>query len=432
MLDRLPELVEIYGTMTDDSEPNEVFGNYEFRQRLAAGGMAEVFLGRRTGPAGFQKDIVIKRIRPHLGDQEAFVEMFLEEAKLAAQLSHPNIVQIHDLGRIDDAWFIAMEHIDGRDLAEVIKRSAEKGIPFPIEYALRISSSVCEALTYAYEKMDCFGHKLLVVHRDISPDNIMLSWSGAAKLLDFGIAKARDKAQEKHGSEVAGKVAYMSPEQVRGQKLDQRTDIFSLGVVLYEMITGLNLYSGGSEMDLMIKIANGKVHPPSYFRGDVPIEVEQLVMRALEKDPEKRFQTAAEMQQTLDAFFSGHAFNPSSRHIKGFMMQLFGEQKAPTSHKQGQPTPKDQAPTMTVAEKTETRAAPAVAKSGRERSVFDILAEDDDEPTVLDDENTATSMSLVLDLNDLDMQRLHRVAEKVGVKASEIAADILHSYLKYH
>src|SRR5690606_24924839 len=202
------------------------------------GGMAEIFLARQEGLEGFEKTICIKRIRPHLSSQANFVRMFLNEAKLAAQLNHPNIVQIYDLGRINDSYFIAMEYISGRDMSRIVPKAERAGIPFPMIYALRIASSVCEGLYYAHTKSDAFGNSLNVVHRDVTPENMLVSWDGTVKIVDFGIAKANTQIEQTRAGEIKGKLSYMSPEQAMGKQLDARSDIFSLGAVLYEWVTG--------------------------------------------------------------------------------------------------------------------------------------------------------------------------------------------------
>src|SRR5688572_5783532 len=206
------------------------FGKYTLLERIAVGGMAEIFLARQAGLEGFEKTIVIKRIRPHLSNQTSFVKMFLNEAKLAAQLSHPNIVQIYDLGKIGESYFIAMEYIFGRDMRRIIPKADGMGIPFPMVYALKIASSACEGLYHAHQKHDLYGNPLNIVHRDVTPENIMVSFDGTVKVLDFGIAKAANSVESGPG-EIKGKLSYMSPEQCQGLVLDQRSDLFSLGTV---------------------------------------------------------------------------------------------------------------------------------------------------------------------------------------------------------
>ncbi|MBX7101274.1 MAG: serine/threonine protein kinase [Myxococcaceae bacterium] len=302
------------------------FGKYTLIDRIAVGGMAEIFLARQAGLEGFEKTIVIKRIRPHLSKQASFVKMFLNEAKLAAQLNHPNIVQIYDLGKIGESYFIAMEYIFGRDMRRIIPKADSMGIPFPMVYALKIASSVCEGLYYAHQKVDLYGSPLNIVHRDVTPENIFVSFDGTVKVLDFGIAKAANQIEQTRAGEIKGKLSYMSPEQCMGKVLDQRSDIFSLGVVLYEWLTGFKLFTGDSEVAILKSITEGKIYAPSYFKADIPEAVESILMRALEKDREKRYQSAWEMQYDLDQFLSQYEFTPSNIHLSNFLKQLFNDE----------------------------------------------------------------------------------------------------------
>src|SRR5689334_8182065 len=217
--------------LTDvDFEPGQTFGKYTLISRLAVGGMAEIFLARQAGVEGFEKTIAVKKIRPHLSGDENFVRMFLNEAKLASQLSHPNIVQIYDLGKINESFFIAMEYVSGRDMSRVIPKCRSQNIPFTMEYALKIASNTLEALYFAHNKADQGGHPLHVVHRDVTPENILVGFSGSVKIADFGIAKATmrigDGRPETRVGEIKGKLSYMSPEQCMGKDIDHRSDIF--------------------------------------------------------------------------------------------------------------------------------------------------------------------------------------------------------------
>src|SRR4051812_27036811 len=299
------------------------FGKYTLIDRIAVGGMAEIFLARQAGLEGYEKTIVIKRIRPHLSKQSSFVKMFLNEAKLAAQLNHPNIVQIYDLGKIGESYFIAMEYIFGRDMRRIIPKADSLGIPFPMVYALKIASSVCEGLYYAHQKVDLYGNPLNIVHRDVTPENIFVSFDGTVKVLDFGIAKAANQIEQTRAGEIKGKLSYMSPEQCMGKVLDCRSDIFSLGVVLYEWLTGFKLFTGDSEVAVLKSITEGKIYAPSYFKADIPEAVENILMKALEKDREKRYQTAWDLQYDLDQFLSQYEFTPSNIHLANFLKQLF-------------------------------------------------------------------------------------------------------------
>src|SRR5262245_667565 len=302
------------------------FGKYTLIDRIAVGGMAEIFLARQAGLEGFEKTIVIKRIRPHLSKQASFVKMFLNEAKLAAQLNHPNIVQIYDLGKIGESYFIAMEYIFGRDMRRIIPKADSLGIPFPMVYALKIASSVCEGLYYAHQKVDLYGNPLNIVHRDVTPENIFVSFDGTVKVLDFGIAKAANQIEQTRAGEIKGKLSYMSPEQCMGKALDNRSDLFSLGAVLYEWLTGFKLFTGDSEVAILKSITEGKIYAPSYYKADIPEGVEAILMKALEKDREKRYQTAWEMQYDLDQFLSQYEFTPSNIHLSNFLKQLFSDE----------------------------------------------------------------------------------------------------------
>ena len=300
------------------------FGQYKLIERLAVGGMAEVFLAHQPGPDGFEKPVVIKRIRPHLSKQPAFVRMFLNEARLAAQLNHPNIVQIHDLGKVGESYYIGMEYLFGRDTRRVVPKAEALGISFPMVYALKIASSVCEGLYYAHQKVDLYGSPLNIVHRDVTPENIFVCFDGTVKVLDFGIAKAANRAEQTtRAGELRGKLSYLSPEQCLGKPVDHRSDLFSLGAVLYEWLTGFKLFTGESDVAVMRSIVDGKVYAPSYFRADIPEPVEAILMKALERDRDKRYPTAWHFQQDLDRFLNAYDFTPTNLHLSNFLKQVF-------------------------------------------------------------------------------------------------------------
>jgi len=328
--------------MMKDQEGDEVtlaqkFGKYHLLKRIAVGGMAEIFIARREGMGGFQKTIVIKRIRPHLSEQSAFVNMFLNEAKLAAELNHSNIAQIFDLGRVDRSYFIAMEWVNGRDMRAIVPKAEKQGIPFPLEYSLKIAREACEGLYYAHRKADEQNEPLHIVHRDVTPENIMVSFDGEVKLLDFGIAKAENLVSETRAGEIKGKLGYLSPEQITGKVIDHRSDLFSLGTVLYEWITGHKLFSGRSDVDVIKSVVDGKIYPPSYFAEDVPQTVEDILMRALQRNREQRYQSAWEMQYDIDQFLSGHEFSPSNIHLSNFLKQIYADELAEQREDNGLP-----------------------------------------------------------------------------------------------
>src|SRR5688572_513451 len=226
-------------------------GPYTLLRRLAVGGMAEIFLARRDGPAGFSKVVALKRILPHLSTLPEFVSMFLDEARLAARLTHPHVVQIYDFGEVEGTYFISMEYVPGEDLLAAIKRARELERPVPPIVACSILSAVCDGLHYAHELRDEYGKALGIVHRDVTPSNVLISFDGVVKLADFGIAKAEHRSTHTAVGALKGKYAYMSPEQAKGEKLDRRSDLFSLGVAAHELLTGRRLFARDSELAVL-------------------------------------------------------------------------------------------------------------------------------------------------------------------------------------
>jgi serine/threonine protein kinase len=226
----------------------QTFGNYQLVKKLATGGMAEVWLAKQTGIEGFNRHVVVKRILPHLAEDPEFVHMFLNEAKIASRFNHPNIAQIYDLGEHGEQYFIAMEFIHGEDLGRVMRRAWSTGQWIARHISLRIVADSCQGLYYAHTRLDERGQPLRVVHRDISPQNILISFDGAVKVVDFGIAKASDQVSNTKSGAIKGKFAYMAPEQAAGKPLDARSDIFALGLVLYELITGVRPLKRDSEL----------------------------------------------------------------------------------------------------------------------------------------------------------------------------------------
>jgi TonB family protein len=291
-------------------QPGERFGQYTLLERIAVGGMAEVWKARMRGVEGFQKTVAIKRILPHMTDNAEFVGMFIDEAKLAAQLTHPNIVHIYDLGKLGRDYYIAMEYVDGRDLRSLLNAGRRKGMPLPLGLSLLIAARVASALDYAHRKRDFEDQELGLVHRDVSPQNVLLTGDGDVKLCDFGIAKAVSKASQTQMGALKGKLQYMSPEQAWGRPVDSRSDLFSLGSVLFEMVTGERLFTGESEISVLESVRQGHTRRPSQVDPTVPREVDEIVARALGIDPKDRFQSAGEMKQRLEAALS--ALSPAT------------------------------------------------------------------------------------------------------------------------
>ena len=303
------------------------FGNYELLEPIATGGMAEVYRARMRGMEGFEKIVAIKRILPHLSDNTEFVSMFVDEAKLAAQLQHPNIIHIYDLGRIERSYYIAMEYVDGRDLRSLLRLLDEKGTRLPLGLAILIGARLAAALDYAHRKRDLQGEALALVHRDISPQNILISFDGEIKLCDFGIAKAASKASHTRAGALKGKLQYMSPEQAWGKDIDHRSDIFSLGLVIYEMVTGRKAFAGDSELSVLEQVREPHITMPRDIDPAIPPQVERAVMRALRDDRDERYQTAAEFAGDLEGFLHAIRPSPSTVELGSFLAEATGRER---------------------------------------------------------------------------------------------------------
>ncbi len=288
-------------------------GKYKLVKLIASGGMAEVYLARQAGAAGFEKLVCLKRILPHLARDKQFVEMFLNEARLAARLDHPNIVSIFDLGEANGNYFIAMEFIDGPSLRAIHKLAAEREESLPIPEICKIVSMAAGGLQYAHDLADNDGKPLGLVHRDISPDNVLVHRNGSAKVVDFGIAKAANSSSQTRTGTLKGKVAYMPPEQLRGEQLDRRTDVFALGVCLYELLAGKRPWEGTSEVALIGKIMTEDPQPLGELRPDAPPKLLHIVNKALQKEKSARYQSCAELQADLEALLvsMGQSITPA-------------------------------------------------------------------------------------------------------------------------
>jgi serine/threonine protein kinase len=298
------------------------FGKYTLFERIGRGGMAEVYKGRISGPAGFERVFVVKRILPHLSDDATFIKMFVDEAKLSARLAHPNIVQIFELGAVDGEYFISMEYVRGRDLADTMRAIWKTMGPPRPEMVAYIGREACRALSYAHGLTDESGRPLGMIHRDVSPSNIMLSYEGAVKLLDFGIAKALGEAPEitKSGT-MKGKYAYMAPEQTEGDDVDHRIDVFSCGIVLHEVLTGRRLFKGQNDVLTIERVRRCEVPPPSLQNPMVPRELDAIILKALARDRNQRWATAADMADALDDVVHAARFQPT--HLAQLVYDLF-------------------------------------------------------------------------------------------------------------
>jgi serine/threonine-protein kinase len=273
------------------------FGSYLLLDRIAVGGMAEVFLAIRPGEADTRL-YALKRILPTLSEDEELLAMFLDEARLGVHLDHPALQPVHELGRHGDAWFIALEYVAGRDLGAALRRAREGGRPLPVPLAAWIAHEVARALDHAHRRRDADGRPLGIVHRDVAPSNVLLGFDGSVRLIDFGIAQAGHRSR-RDDAVLRGKLAYLSPEVARGAPADRRADVFALGIVLHEMLTGERLFRARSELATLDRIASADVRPPSERNPAVPAGLDAIVLRALSRDPAGRQPWASDVAREL-------------------------------------------------------------------------------------------------------------------------------------
>ena len=327
--------------MTAEIVEGTKVGRYSLLTRLASGGMANVWLARVDGVGGFQKTVVVKTILPHLAGDPDFVRMFIDEALVASRIQHPNVVNIFDLGESGGSHFIAMEYIPGRTLRHLqreLKRTRRVPPPWLL---LRVMASACDALHYAHSMVDDDGAPMHIVHRDVSPENIMVSFTGDTKVLDFGIAKASNAVSKTQAGVLKGKHAYMAPEQIEGamdgMSPDPRMDVYSAGVVLYELISGRRPFRAPNEIALLRLILDTEAAPPHTFCAWVPEPLSDLVMKAMARDPDKRFQSAMDLRDAIESYFQSTGSFPTRGHVANYLHGLFGDvaMEPPVSH----PTP---------------------------------------------------------------------------------------------
>ncbi len=315
------------GPATDPQRPEATrLGSYEILRKLARGGMAELFLARTVGPEGFQKLVVLKKILPHYAANPRFVRLFLDEARLAATLDHPHIAHVYDLGMVDGNYFFAMEYVHGQDVRATLRRTARLQAQFPIDHAVFIVHAVAAALHYAHERRRPDGALLGIVHRDVSPANLLVSYDGAIKLVDFGVAKAATSSVKTRTGTLKGKIAYMSPEQAKGSPIDRRSDVFALGIVLWEMVATQRLFKGDNDLATIQLIINSTPPPLRQLRPECPAELEHIVERALANDPAARYQTAEELQLALEEFAREHRLKQSAIALRAHMQELFADE----------------------------------------------------------------------------------------------------------
>jgi serine/threonine protein kinase len=285
--------------------------------------MAEVFKAKAFGVEGFERLLAVKRILPNIAEDEEFIAMFIDEAKISVQLQHANIAQIFDLGKVDDSFFIALEYVNGKDLRAIFDRTRQRGEVMPISQSAYVVMQVCEGLDYAHNKRDGQGRELHLIHRDISPQNVLIGYEGEIKLIDFGIAKAAGKASKTQAGILKGKFGYMSPEQVRGLPIDRRSDVFAVGIVLYELLTSERLFVGESDFSTLEKVRNVEILPPSSYNRKIPPELERIALKALAKDPEDRYQSAIDLHDDLQAFLYSVGEIYSRKDLAAWMKKNF-------------------------------------------------------------------------------------------------------------
>lgn len=303
----------------------ERFGKYLVVGDIAVGGMAEVFLGVHRGPEGFQKAVVIKRVLPAYSGNPSFVQMFVDEARIAARLEHPNIVRTYEFGEVNGQYFTAMEYLPGEDLAKALDKLAFSQQQMPLHLATGIVANVCAGLHFAHQLTDTSGRPLNLIHRDINPANVIVTYTGEVKIIDFGVAKTN--TSETQTGTIKGKVAYMSPEQLLGRGVDQRSDLFSLGVVLWELLTGRPLFLRDNEAATLYAIMNEPLRAPSRYRPDVPRELDEIVMRALARTPADRYDSAEELAMDLERFLATQP-KYDARAAAKLLEELFGSTRA--------------------------------------------------------------------------------------------------------
>ena len=299
------------------------FGKYLLLERINVGGMAEVFMAKAFGDEGFQRLLAIKKILPTMVEDEEFITMFLDEARISVQLNHPNIVQIHELGKQDENFYIAMDYVAGKDLRTILERYRRRHEIMPTAQAAFLATRMAEGLDYAHKRKDARGMDLNIVHRDVSPQNILVSFNGDVKIIDFGIAKAANRAQKTQAGILKGKFGYMSPEQVRGLPIDRRSDIFALGVVLFEMLTGEKLFVGESDFSTLEKVRNAEVPSPREMNSAIPPALEKIVYKSLAREVEDRYQWPGELAEDLKRILGPQGY--AETQMKSFMGEAFRE-----------------------------------------------------------------------------------------------------------
>jgi eukaryotic-like serine/threonine-protein kinase len=330
------------------------YGKYFLLKKLAAGGMGEIFLAKQQGPAGFEKILVVKKVLAHLTENKEFVELFLAEARLAARMNHRNIVQVFELGGHQGSYFIAMEYVAGRTLRELIDANVRRKEKLPGEICRSIAEQICDGASYAHNLTDVSGRALNIIHRDLNPQNVLITYTGDVKIIDFGIAKSDISTVKTEAGMIKGKFVYMSPEQSLAKKLDKRSDIFAIGIALYEILTGVNPFHKANIVSTLEAVQRYDPPPPSqYDRAHAPFDA--IVAKVLAKDRDRRYADAAEMQDDLRRI----VLPRSSERLGQLMARLFRQQLDAEQQLLGHPG--------AAARSTPARPSPRTSRSRRRR-----------------------------------------------------------------
>lgn len=398
-------------------------GRFELLHKIAAGGMAEIFLARQWGQGGFFRDVVIKRLFSHYADHERALRMFQDEARLLSELSHPNIPQVYDLGYSDGYWYLAMEYVRGVSLADLCRAAAKATKPMPLSVAIGITQQVCMALHHAHERTDREGQALRIVHRDVTPHNIMISLDAMVKVMDFGVAQTSARVDTDAGA-VRGTYAYMGPEQVRGRPLDKRADVFAVGVIVYELTTGRRLFRG-SDVQVMTQIVERDVAPPSSLLQNYPPELETIVLGALMRDRGKRTPSAAHLALALDQFCMRHGLVTGPLMISHYIRSLFPYERA---HEEGmgiaQVSPGSGAPAAPDLEEEITSAGNQRTPTSAEEMEERLLRE---ELRTLARQRTAVGISSPADSTGATRPANHHQASLVPPPVRSLVAGSAHT-----
>jgi eukaryotic-like serine/threonine-protein kinase len=336
---------------------------YRVIEKLATGGMAEVFRAESAGLEGFKKQVAIKRVLPHLSQKKKFISMFLDEARLSAHLSHSNCVQVFDIGVGDNAYFIVMEFVDGADLKAILEALKKQGRTVAIEEAVFIAIKICEGLSYAHELVDSDGRPFTVVHRDMSPPNVLITKYGEIKIVDFGLAKASSQLEKSEPGIIKGKFSYLSPEAALGKEVDARADIFAVGTILWEMLSGRRLFLGDTDFATVKLVQQAAAPPLSKVNSNVPPSLDEIVAKALARDPAQRFQTARELAIALNNFLFQQGRSVGSFRIAQLVQSAIREKQR---SRHAQPSIIDKLIEEALFEFTSLQAGEEVGAKGKE------------------------------------------------------------------